>query len=1457
MNIIPFERAFPALKASLSLVNVCEGAFVQKMNIIAAERTIRAEIRFARAVCFSDFTDLKEAVIKAYSLKDLSFTPFFPETPCGEFLLPYINDFLMREHRPVCPLLDGAEFDFSDDSLVIAIPDGCMTFVERTGVCADLGRLLSSMVFRSVSVSLKGSDAKEGSSSDFEERMLKKELAEIERGRAEARANGNGGNGNGNGNGGKEKRQYRAKNEGPANGEPVAPAEGDEVLLGRAVKGRRTVIKDVTADSGNVIVMMEVFNIEATPAGRGLCFLCFDGTDYTGSLRVKRRMPETDSKELVKKLKGAVVAVAGLVEFDQFYDDLVIRPTDIVSVKKRLKSQRFDDNPHKRAELHLHTTMSAMDATASAGDLIARAASFGHKAVAITDHGVVQAFPEAMAAAKKHKIKVIYGMEAYYVVDSEASTVFSGSRSFPLNDEFICFDVETTGMNPVNDALTQIGAVRLKNGVVVDSFETFVDPERPIPANIVELTGITDEMVKGAPSQDEAVRALLSFAGEAPLVAHNASFDVGFVAARTNQKAFDYIDTLELSRTLFPALPRHRLNSLATHFKVDQINHHRADDDARVLGLIFIKLMEEFNTRAPEVTTTKGLNEALTSIMLKNRSEGEGFRGLPVWHLIILAKNRTGLKNLYRLVSSSNIDYLDSRRRPLIPKSFLMRHREGLLIGSACEAGELYTAAREGADSRKLAQMGRFYDFIEIQPIGNNEFLIRDGHVKSQDDLKSLNRRLMNLADELKKPIVATGDVHFLDPGDAVFRAVSMNAKGFSEAENQPPLYLKTTDEMLEEFSYLGLDRAFEAVVTNPNKIADMCDELLPVPAEQAPPVIEGSAEELEAIVRRRFFELYGDKPDPFIKDRLEIELGNIITHGYDIMYIAAQKLVARSISQGYLVGSRGSVGSSFVAYLAGITEVNALPPHYRCASCKTVTFADVTEGACGADLPDKACPDCGERLVKDGFNIPFATFLGFNADKTPDIDLNFSGEYQSRAHAHTEEIFGKGYVFRAGTIGTVAEKTAVGYARKYAEDKGLDLNRAEIMRLAKGCEGIKRTSGQHPGGVMVVPRTRDIYDFSPIQYPADDKKSGVITTHFDYHAIHDNLLKLDILGHDDPTMIRMLQDLTGVDPMAIPLDDRATMSIFTSAKSLNFTPDMITGETGAIAIPEFGTRNSRQMLLETMPRTLDGLIRICGLSHGTNVWRNNAQDIIKQGVSDLNGVICARDDIMEYLMRMGLEPKTAFAIMESVRRGYGLTPEWEADMKAHAVPDWYVESCKKIEYMFPKAHAVAYVMMAFRIAWFKVHNPLEFYAAYFTIRAGALDIAVMGAGDLAVTRRLNDLASRRDSALTANEKQLAVTLEVCHEFYLRGFKFLPVDVYRSDPARFNPESGALRPPFTAIPGLGLSAAEDVARERQRMEFISVDEFAMRCRVSSTLIETMRAIGAFGKLAESAQLTLF
>lgn len=1239
-----------------------------------------------------------------------------------------------------------------------------------------------------------------------------------------------------------EKKTYE-KRENAYKREPKA----ENAIYGRNITIEATPINEINEISGYVAVLGDVFKVETMETKTGKIILTFYITDYTSSITVKCFLKPQEKDEVLDNVKkGLYCKVRGEAVYDTYQREVVIMGRDILKMKK---IEKLDNSEEKRVELHCHTTMSAMDGVTPVSKIIERAARWGHPAIAITDHGGVQAFPDAQIAAKKNKIKVIYGVEGYLVDDGIPLAL--NEKGQGLEDSYVVFDLETTGFSSKNDKIIEIGAVKIQNGAIVDNFSEFVNPRRPIPYKITELTGINDDMVSDAQSIEDILPRFLEFIGDSIVVAHNAGFDCSFISKNCNDLGLSFeptiVDTVPLCRFLYPELKSVKLNIVAKHLGVKLESHHRAVDDAKATADILLECFKKIKEEL-EINTLRELNKVFL--------EKVDIKKLPTYHIIILAKTQVGIRNLYKLVSEAHID--NFFRRPRTKKSRLMEMREGLIIGGACEAGEIYRSVVGGKSDEEIKEVMSFYDYVEIQPIANNAYMIEKGSVKDEDELKGINKKIYDLAKEINKPTVATCDVHFLDPYDEAFRRIIMAGQGFGDADNQPPLYLRTTEEMLKEFSYLGDEIAREVVIKNPKAISDSVEEnLKPIPDETYPPKIEGADDDIRNMTMNKVHSIYGDNLPEVVQKRLDKELNSIINNGYAVLYLIAQKLVAKSYSDGYLVGSRGSVGSSFVATMSDITEVNGLPPHYVCPKCKKSHFFLDGSVSSGADLEDKDCPDCGVPYIKDGHDIPFETFLGFEGDKEPDIDLNFSGDNQGDIHKYTEVLFGKGYVFKAGTIGTVAEKTAYGFVKKYLDQKGIIASQAEIERLTIGCTGIKRTTGQHPGGIMVVPNYTDVYNFTPIQRPADDSTSDVTTTHFDYHSISGRLLKLDILGHDDPTVLRMLQDITGLDPKTIPLNDKKVLSLFTSPEALGVTKEELECEVGSYGLPEFGTKFVRQMLVDTQPQTFSDLVRISGLSHGTDVWLNNAQYFIKEGYTTLRDCIATRDDIMVYLMYKGVEPKTAFTIMESVRKGKGLTPEFEKTMKENKVEDWYIESCKRIKYMFPKGHAVAYVMMAVRVAYYKVYYPLAYYATYFTVRgADDFDADLICKGEIAVHAKLQELYALGNQA-TVKDKGLITVLELAFEMYKRGFKMLKVDLYKSDATKFLIVDNALRPPLSSLQGVGVNAAKSIEEARKDGEFISKEDLRLRSKVSKTVIETLSNHGCLEGMSETNQLSLF
>ena len=1245
-------------------------------------------------------------------------------------------------------------------------------------------------------------------------------------------------------------------------GVPPLPEEDDStpLILGSSMAINDPLIKiaDLNAESGNVCIDGEIQAMEDKETKSGKVIVSIDIYDGTSTMTCKAFLPGNNAKKIMKRLKSApAIKLAGKAQMDTFSNELTIMANTIIASEPLPKTTRMDNSEVKRVELHMHTKMSQMDAMTSATDLIKRAMKWGMKSIAITDHGVVQAFPEAhkLLGRDNPDMKVIYGVEAYLAPDKENSV--TNPKGQDIDTTYCVLDLETTGFSAVTEKITEVGIMKVKNGEVIDEFSCFVNPEKPIPQRVVEVTNITDDMVKDAETIDKVFPKILEFLGDSVIVAHNAKFDVGFLKHNAKVLGYDFdytvVDTLTLAKDIFPNMKKYKLGKIADELGIVVEVAHRALDDVDTTVKVFNVMIQKLKDRG--VTKL----EEIDTIGRDEQAKKEEYKKLNTYHAIILAKNYIGLRNLYKLVSLSHLHYF--YKKPRILKSLYKKYSEGLILGSACEAGELYQAIELGKSDEEIENIARDYDYLEIQPIGNNEFLVRNGIVPDRDYLKDINRKIVELGERLNKPVVATCDVHFMDPQDEIYRRILEAGQGYKDADEQAPLYLRTTEEMLQEFSYLGEEKAYEVVVTNTNKIADMCDQISPISPEKCPPHIPGCEEDIKNIAYNKAHELYGDPLPEIVQTRLDRELNSIISNGYSVMYIIAQKLVWKSNEDGYIVGSRGSVGSSLVAFMTGITEVNSLQPHYRCPNCKYSDFTDYGI-ANGFDLPDKDCPKCGHKLQKDGMDIPFETFLGFKGDKEPDIDLNFSGEYQAKAHKYTEVIFGKGTTFKAGTVGTVADKTAFGYVKKYFEERHIPVNKAEIARLSVGCTGIKRTTGQHPGGIIVVPKGREIYEFTPVQHPADDPNSDIITTHFDYHSIDGNLLKLDILGHDDPTVIRMLQDLTGIAPTEIPLDDKETMSIFNSTEALGVTPEQIHSQVGTYGIPEYGTKFARGMLVDTHPTTFDELIRISGLSHGTDVWLGNAQSLIEQGIVTLQEAICCRDDIMIYLIKKGLPSDKAFKIMESVRKGKVAKgkedkwPEYIELMKEHDVPDWYIKSCEKIKYMFPKAHAAAYVTNAFRIAWFKVHIPLAYYAAYYSIRAKAFDAEVMINGKEKVKNKMKEIDMLGNSA-TPKDKDMYDDLEIVLEMYERGLSFLPIDLYKSDATKFKIEGEYLRPPLNSIAGLGNVAAESIARARNEEKFMSIDDLKIRAKIGDSVTDLLKQFGCLEGMSQSNQLSLF
>ena len=1256
----------------------------------------------------------------------------------------------------------------------------------------------------------------------------------------------------------------------------VKRSDNPDVIYGRDFEEEAVPIEEIIGDMGEVVIRGKIIRYDSREIKNEKTILMFDVTDFTDTMTIKMFARNDQVKEITAEMKaGAFVKLKGVTMIDRFDNELTIG--SIAGIKKipDFTTSRSDTSVQKRVELHCHTKMSDMDGVSEAKDIVKRAYKWGHPAIAITDHGVVQSFPDAnhvwedLWKAEKAKrieagdpnpdkqdfFKVIYGMEAYLVDDLKE--IVTGDEGQDLNADFVVFDIETTGFSPVNNKIIEIGAVKIQQGEITDRFSVFVNPGVPIPFEIEKLTSINDSMVMDAPPIEVILPQFLDFCQNAVLVAHNANFDMSFIMENAKRQGlsrkFTFVDTLGIARVLLTHQAKHTLDAVAKTLSISLENHHRAVDDAECTAHIFLKFSAMLRERgADTLSRINALGESSPDIIKK----------LTSYHAIILAENNIGRENLYRLVSASHLQYFN--RHPRVPKSLLLKYREGLILGSACEAGELYRALLDGKAEEEIARIVNFYDYLEIQPLGNNHFMIDSPKVpavNSEEDIMDFNRRIVALGEEFNKPVVATCDVHFLNPEDEVYRRIIMAGKGFDDADNQAPLYLRTTEEMLKEFEYLGSDKAREVVITNTNKIADRIDVMSPVRPDKCPPVIPDSDKTLTEICYNKAHELYGEELPAIVKDRLDKELHSIISNGFAVMYIIAQKLVWKSVEDGYLVGSRGSVGSSLVAFMAGITEVNSLSAHYRCPNCHYYDFdspeVKAFAGNAGCDMPDKICPVCGKPLVKDGFDIPFETFLGFKGDKEPDIDLNFSGEYQSKAHKYTEVIFGAGQTYRAGTVGTLADKTAYGYVKNYYEERGKRKRSCEINRIVLGCTGVRRSTGQHPGGIIVLPVGEDINSFTPVQHPANDMTTDIVTTHFDYHSIDHNLLKLDILGHDDPTMIRMLQDLTGIDPTTIPLDDPGVMSLFQNTSALGITPDDIDGcPVGSLGIPEFGTDFVIQMLLDTKPKCFSDLIRISGLGHGTDVWLGNAQTLILEGTADISHCICCRDDIMIYLINKGVDSALSFTIMESVRKGKGLKPEFESAMKEKDVPDWYIASCKKIKYMFPKAHAAAYVMMAWRIAYCKINYPLAYYAAFFSIRAKAFSYELMCQGMQHLKNVMADYKKREDT-LSQKEQASLKDMKIVLEMYARGYDFIPIDIFSAKSRSFQIVDGKLMPSLNCFVGLGVAAADAIVEAAKDGPFLSKDDFRQRTKVSKTIVELMDSLNLLGKLPESNQISLF
>ena len=1378
-------------------------------------------------------------------------TRYRPELFCCESMEDILHE-LRKRGYPANGIFEGSQQKLEGDRLTISLQHGGYNLIKESGCDQAIRRAISERYGMAVDVQFDGVLSLEESDPAYKEIIGKPSLTPEMKAALERPSNA------------PKPSASRGEAGGKAGDKPSKPGrllfdcedlpfvpDSGVLILGKPIKEKPVALKEVTAETGLTTVWGDIVRKESVTSKDGKWEIySIDITDYTSSNTLKI-IQSSSKKEAIEELKeGDTLVVRGDASYDKYEHDVTIRPLAVMLVQKLLKT---DDAPVKRVELHLHSNMSTMDGMNGSADLAKLAHRWGHRAMAITDHGVVQGFPDAMYASEGWKdFRMIYGLEAYFVNDMVGAVKGEESQSF--DGEFVVFDLETTGLSAGSDRITEIGAVKVRGGEIVDVFNTFVNPGRHIPEKITQLTSITDAMVKDAPDEAEALKLWEQFCPpDAVLVAHNADFDCSFMSAAyaRQQKPFrnTYIDTVTISRSLYKELKNHKLDTVAEHLKVGEFHHHRACDDAETLAKIFLRMMQDMRDRN-HIDCIEKINTSLV---------GADPRQLKSHHLILLVKNQMGLKNLYQLVSMSHLKYF--KKHPLIPKSELIKHREGLLVGSACEAGELFRAIVAGKSWQELTRIASFYDYLEVQPIGNNAFMMKNGTVKTTAELQDFNKTVIKLGDKLGIPVVATGDVHFMNKDDAIFRAILMAGQGFKDADDQPPLYFHTTQEMLDEFSYLPPEKAYEIVVTNTNLIADMIEEVRPFPNGTYTPTIDGAEEDLKQRVWQRakdWYEFEGKIPD-VVSKRLSKELDSIIHNGFAVLYVIAQKLVSKSESDGYLVGSRGSVGSSFVAIMAGISEVNPLPPHYRCPKCNhTIFFTDGSVGS-GFDLPPKNCEHCGTPYLRDGHDIPFETFLGFHGDKSPDIDLNFSGEYQSKAHKYTEELFGAGHVFKAGTTGALADKTAYGYVKNYLNERGMTLHKAEENRLSKGCTGVKRSTGQHPGGMVVVPNDYEVFDFTPIQHPADDVNSDIITTHFDFNSLHDTILKLDILGHDVPTLYKYMEDLTSTKVTDADTSDELIYKLFTSPQVLGVTAEEIECETGTLAIPEMGTPFVRQMLLDCKPKNFSDLLQISGLSHGTDVWLGNAQDLIKSGTCDISQVIGTRDSIMLYLIYHGLDPSMSFKIMEIVRKGKAtkqLTEEHVKAMKEHEVPQWYIDSCFKIKYMFPKAHAAAYVIAAIRLCWYKLHYPLAFYAAHFTVRGEDFDAATVIQGKEMVKLRMKELRSKGLDA-TDKEKKTAECLHIALEALCRGVEFLPIDLYRSHATKYQIEDGKIRLPFCSLKGCGDAAANSLYEAAQQGEFISMDEIVSRSGVSRTIVENLKEFGALGDLPESSQMTLF
>lgn len=1455
---VSFFEVFPVLKLNKGLADLLEEAVVEKITSSQIKKRIRVYVKSCRLLTYDQIRHIEYQienqlfentgvcvdVIDRYELSG-QYTPERLMTIYFDSFEAELKDYSDLEAN----IFHKAKKEFSDPNrMTLTVEDNFITAARIEGIRDRLIRIFQDRFGFFVDISIAYEEKQKSRQAEYAEETFQREVDTIVQNYAEAEA-------------AIKEKQAKIEEQKPAkdfkkeNTYIKKKLVDPDIFYGRPFEGDEMPIAEITDEIGEVIVRGKIIQVETREIRNEKTIIMFAVTDFTDTIMAKVFTKNEFLPDLLANLKkDTFIRMKAMAVMDKF--DHGVALNSVMGIKKipDFTEKRMDLSPVKRVELHAHTTMSDMDSVADCKKMLKTAMSWGHKAMAITDHGVVQAFTDANHCVEGTDFKPIYGVEGY-LVDDLKPIVFD-SENQNLDSRFVVFDIETTGFSAVNDRIIEIGAVKVEGGRIVDRYSTFVNPERPIPFEIEKLTGIHDGMVEDAEVIEDVLPKFMEFCQDCIMVAHNAEFDMSFIRENCRrqgiERKFTVVDTLAMARSMLPDLKNYKLDTVVEAVGGSLENHHRAVEDAESTADIFVKFVARLKNMG--VTDLDTLNSM-------SQMSNNAIKKLKTYHVIILAQNDVGRINLYRLVSWSHLDYY--ARRPRIPKSLLQKYREGLIIGSACEAGELYQAVLNGRPEDEIARIVNFYDYLEIQPIGNNLFMIESEkipQIQSREDLMEMNRKIVRLGEQFHKPVCATCDVHFLNPEDEVYRRIIMTGKGFDDADRQPPIYFRTTEEMMEEFMYLGAQKAEEVVITNTNYIADQIEKISPVRPDKCPPVIPDSDKTLRTICYDKAHALYGENLPEVVVERLERELNSIIGNGFAVMYIIAQKLVWKSVADGYLVGSRGSVGSSFAAFTAGITEVNSLPAHYLCPNCKYVDFdSDYVKsfsGRSGCDMEDRNCPVCGQPLSKEGHDIPFETFLGFKGDKEPDIDLNFSGEYQSKAHDYTEVIFGKGQTFRAGTIGTLAEKTAYGYARGYFEDHHVEKRSCELTRLASGCVGVRRTTGQHPGGIIVVPLGEEIYSFTPVQHPANDQTTRTITTHFDYHSIDHNLLKLDILGHDDPTMIRMLQDITGVDPTSIRLDDPEVLSLFHGLEALHIKPEDIGGiDLGSLGIPEFGTDFVMQMLRDTKPKAFSDLVRISGLSHGTDVWLNNAQTLIKEGKAEISTAICTRDDIMIYLINKGVESEQSFKIMESVRKGKGLTPAWEKVMKEHDVPDWYIWSCKKIKYMFPKAHAVAYVMMGIRIAWFKIHHPLAYYAAFFTIRATAFDYELMCQGKENLEKHLKLYKSNPN--LTAKEKDTVRDMKIVQEFYARGFEFLPIDLYKSEAVKFTIVDGKLLPPFSSIDGMGGIAAEALYLAAKGEPFMSKDDIAQRAKVSRSTLDVMGELGLLGDLPESNQLSIF